>query len=97
MSKAPSQAGSSSAAANLGPSSSSSCSSPSAGGTTSPANVLHAQPEKPQHYTYVTKHLYTHLITHANHIYFMHQLFYTPLMSFYGGDELDQELCFIEA
>uniref|UniRef100_A0A8C2PYI8 Unk zinc finger n=1 Tax=Cyprinus carpio TaxID=7962 RepID=A0A8C2PYI8_CYPCA len=53
MSKAPSQAGSSSAAANLGPSSSSSCSSPSAGGTTSPANVLHAQPEKPQHYTYL--------------------------------------------
>uniref|UniRef100_A0A671RW35 RING finger protein unkempt homolog n=1 Tax=Sinocyclocheilus anshuiensis TaxID=1608454 RepID=A0A671RW35_9TELE len=52
MSKAPSQAGSSGAAANLGPSSSSSCSSPSAGGTTSPANVLHAQPEKPQHYTY---------------------------------------------
>uniref|UniRef100_A0A674ERF4 Unk zinc finger n=1 Tax=Salmo trutta TaxID=8032 RepID=A0A674ERF4_SALTR len=34
-----------------GPSSSSS-SSP-AGGTTSPANVLHVQPEKPQHYTYV--------------------------------------------
>uniref|UniRef100_A0A8C1FED1 Unk zinc finger n=1 Tax=Cyprinus carpio carpio TaxID=630221 RepID=A0A8C1FED1_CYPCA len=53
MSKAPSQAGSSGAAANLGPSSSSSCSSPSAGGTTSPANVLHAQPEKPQHYTYL--------------------------------------------
>lgn len=69
MSKAPSQPGSSGAAANLGPSSSSSCSSPSAGGTTSPANVLHAQPEKPQHYTYVTKHLYTHLITHANHIF----------------------------
>ncbi|CAB1311817.1 unnamed protein product [Coregonus sp. 'balchen'] len=35
-----------------GPSSSSSSSSP-AGGTTSPANVLHVQPEKPQHYTYL--------------------------------------------
>ncbi|XP_041733675.1 RING finger protein unkempt homolog [Coregonus clupeaformis] len=32
--------------------SSSSSSSP-AGGTTSPANVLHVQPEKPQHYTYL--------------------------------------------
>ncbi|TRY60315.1 hypothetical protein DNTS_013650 [Danionella cerebrum] len=53
MSKAPPQAVSSCAAANLGPSSSSSCSSPSVGGTTSPANVLHAQPEKPQHYTYL--------------------------------------------
>lgn len=53
MSKVPSQPGSSGAAASLGPSSSSSCSSPSAGGTTSPANVLHAQPEKPQHYTYL--------------------------------------------
>lgn len=69
MSKAPSQAGSSGAAANLGPSSSSSCSSPSAGGTTSPANVLHAQPEKPQHYTYVTKHLCTHLSTSADHAF----------------------------
>ncbi|XP_051959554.1 RING finger protein unkempt homolog isoform X1 [Xyrauchen texanus] len=53
MSKAPSQPGSSGAAANLGPSSSSSCSSPSAGGTTSPTNVLHVQHEKPQHYTYL--------------------------------------------
>ncbi|XP_046887647.1 LOW QUALITY PROTEIN: RING finger protein unkempt homolog [Hypomesus transpacificus] len=35
-----------------GPSSSSSSPSP-AGGSTSPANVLHVQPEKPQHYTYL--------------------------------------------
>uniref|UniRef100_A0AAY3ZXR8 C3H1-type domain-containing protein n=1 Tax=Denticeps clupeoides TaxID=299321 RepID=A0AAY3ZXR8_9TELE len=40
----------------VGPSSSSSSStssSSSAGGSTSPANVLHVQPEKPQHYTYL--------------------------------------------
>ncbi|KAL0984054.1 hypothetical protein UPYG_G00136490 [Umbra pygmaea] len=42
---------SSGATASGGPSSSSS-SSP-LGGTTSPANVLHVQPEKPQHYTYL--------------------------------------------
>ncbi|XP_030631114.1 RING finger protein unkempt homolog [Chanos chanos] len=53
MSKAPVQQSSSSGVTSaLGPSSSSS-SSPSAGGSTSPANVLHAQPEKPQHYTYL--------------------------------------------
>lgn len=52
MSKAQIQANSSSGAtATAGPSSSSSSSS--AGGSTSPANVLHVQPEKPQHYTYV--------------------------------------------
>ncbi|KAL7856689.1 hypothetical protein SRHO_G00155880 [Serrasalmus rhombeus] len=48
MSKASSQPGSAGAAAGLGPSSSS-CSSPSAGGSASPANAL----EKPQHYTYL--------------------------------------------
>ncbi|KAJ8334075.1 hypothetical protein SKAU_G00397140 [Synaphobranchus kaupii] len=52
MSKAQIQANSSSGAtATAGPSSSSSSSS--AGGSTSPANVLHVQPEKPQHYTYL--------------------------------------------
>ncbi|XP_048869247.1 RING finger protein unkempt homolog isoform X2 [Brienomyrus brachyistius] len=51
MSKAAIQANSTSGtAASAGPSSSSSSSS-SAGGSTSPANVLHVQPEKPQHYT----------------------------------------------
>ncbi|XP_026879047.2 RING finger protein unkempt homolog [Electrophorus electricus] len=53
MSKGSTQPSSSVAAANLGPSSSSSSSSPSACGSASPANVLHAQPEKPQHYTYL--------------------------------------------
>nr|XP_023692642.1 RING finger protein unkempt homolog isoform X2 [Paramormyrops kingsleyae] len=53
MSKAAIQANSTSGtAASAGPSSSSSSSS-SAGGSTSPANVLHVQPEKPQHYTYL--------------------------------------------
>ncbi|XP_018617116.2 RING finger protein unkempt homolog [Scleropages formosus] len=52
MSKALVQANSSSGAGvTAGPSSSSSSSS--AGGSTSPANVLHVQPEKPQHYTYL--------------------------------------------
>ncbi|CAB1338176.1 unnamed protein product [Coregonus sp. 'balchen'] len=52
MSKTHTKPPSSSGATTSGGPSSSSSSSP-AGGTTSPANVLHVQPEKPQHYTYL--------------------------------------------
>uniref|UniRef100_A0A673XR74 Unk zinc finger n=1 Tax=Salmo trutta TaxID=8032 RepID=A0A673XR74_SALTR len=52
MSKTHTQPPSSSVTTTTGGPSSSSSSSP-AGGTTSPANVLHVQPEKPQHYTYL--------------------------------------------
>ncbi|XP_063075575.1 RING finger protein unkempt homolog [Engraulis encrasicolus] len=52
MSKTPLQSNSSVGSATAVGVSSSSSSSP-AGGSTSPANVLHVQPEKPQHYTYL--------------------------------------------
>ncbi|XP_062388370.1 RING finger protein unkempt homolog isoform X1 [Sardina pilchardus] len=52
MSKTPLQSNSSVGSATSVGVSSSSSSSP-AGGSTSPANVLHVQPEKPQHYTYL--------------------------------------------